>query len=184
MSTAEGKDHSNFAAQQDENDETTLMLKYCPHFILLHVCLALWVPFWNASQIGYSFIPLLNNCLAQHEFMLVMLPRTSTLSLTTILASGMAAIGIIDVLHVGSVVLCPVSKCQAGRGEEVVSILLFFGLGSMAGRIGKKSSVYSGGLLFGLAALAFADHQEEMWVLVLASCALSLLCGWTAFAWV
>ncbi|KAG4427586.1 hypothetical protein IFR05_016930, partial [Cadophora sp. M221] len=90
-----------------EKKEVGIMVDFVPFYVLGNLCIASWMIFWNSSALKTANIFVLMNSLAQLTYIFTCLPPMNTRStssiLTHIVSKTFAGIGVLDLLHNGSV---------------------------------------------------------------------------------
>lgn len=83
------------------------MLKYVPYYVLGNVCIGTWMFFWNSERLEIANVFVVVNSVAQLYAVFALLPPMNTRNwrsiLTHVVAKSFAGIGVLDLLHNGSV---------------------------------------------------------------------------------
>ena len=132
------------------------MVNYVPYYALGNLCIATWMIFWNSSNLkaAHAFVTI--NSLSQLYFLMTRLPPMNTSStssiLTHIVSKTFAGIGILDLLHNGSVAFLP-----DAQPNLLVKVLtgVGFGLGSLA-----SDWIFGGCLVYDLVALSIGQGGD------------------------
>ncbi|KAL3422948.1 hypothetical protein PVAG01_04695 [Phlyctema vagabunda] len=90
-----------------EKRELDTMVDFVPYYAVGNLCIASWMIFWNSSQLKTANVFVLINSLTQLYYIAVRQPRMNTASrssvLTHVVSKTFAGIGVLDLLHNGSV---------------------------------------------------------------------------------
>ena len=133
-----------------ERVELDEMVDYVPYYIVGNVCIGTWMVFWNAEQLQISNIFVVVNSCTQLYYMFATLRPMNTKSTTSILTNivcrTFAGIGVLDLVHNGSVAYF--KDAPATMTVKVVTAL-GFGLLSAA-----SDWIFGGCLVYDLVALA------------------------------
>ncbi|KAG8530542.1 uncharacterized protein KY384_005045 [Bacidia gigantensis] len=138
---------SNKPVDRRELDE---MANYVPYYALGNICIGTWMFFWNAEQLKLSNIFVVVNSLSQLYYVFGKLEPMRTNSWTSILthvvAKSFAGIGVLDLVHNGSVAYF--KDVPATLPVKVVTAV-GFGLASAA-----SDWIFGGCMVYDLVALA------------------------------
>jgi len=146
-----------------ERPELDQLVDFVPYYAVGNICIGTWMFFWNSEQLKISNIFVVINSLTQLYYVFAKLPPMDTRStsnvLTNIVSRTFAGIGVLDLVHNGSVayfVGAPVTMTV-----KVVTAL-GFGLLSAAG-----DWIFGGCMVYDLVALAAG--QSGSWRNLLAA---------------
>ncbi|CAF9931051.1 MAG: hypothetical protein GOMPHAMPRED_005803 [Gomphillus americanus] len=145
------------AKKPSERRELDTMVDFVPYYAVGNFCIATWMLFWNSSNLKTAHIFVTINSLSQLYYIAARQPPMDTSStssvLTHIVSKTFAGIGILDLLHNGSVAffdhqLTPsfLTKALTGVG---------FGLASAS-----SDWIFGGCLVYDLVALAVGQSQH------------------------
>lgn len=133
-----------------ERSELDQMNDYAPYYVVGNLCIGTWMIFWNSEQLKISNIFVIINSLSQLYYVFAKLPpmdtRSTTSVLTNIVAKTFAGIGVLDLVHNGSVAYF--KDVPATMTVKIVTAL-GFGLASAA-----SDWIFGGCLVYDLVALA------------------------------
>ena len=136
-----------------ERQELDMMVDYVPYYSLGNLCIGTWMVFWNSEQLKISNIFVIINSLAQLYYLFNRLPPMNTKStssvLTHVVSKTFAGIGVLDLLHNGSVAYF---KDMAPTMTVKVLTALGFGLASAA-----SDWIFGGCMVYDLVALAMGQ---------------------------
>ena len=131
-------------AQLDE------MVDFVPYYAVFNICIGTWMFFWNAEKLQISNIFVVVNGLTQLYYMYAKLrpmnTKSTTSILTNIVSRTFAGIGVLDLLHNGSVAYF--QNAPATTSVKVVTALIF-GLFSVS-----SDWLFGGCMVYDLVALA------------------------------
>lgn len=148
---------------------TSSMVDFSPFYVLGNLCIASWMVFWNASELEASNAFVLVNSLSQLYYVfgrLAPMDLNSTNSvLTHVVSKTFAGIGVLDMLHNGSV-----AYFVNQRPTTAVKVLTAVGFGGVAAC---SDWIFGGCLVYDLIALSVGQrgYGDEGW---------SNLLGWYA----
>ncbi|KAI9842569.1 MAG: hypothetical protein M1837_007082 [Sclerophora amabilis] len=90
-----------------DRKELDQIIDYVPYYTLGNLCIAAWMVFWNSEHLGISHIFVTINSLSQLFYIVAKLgpmdTRSTSSVLTHIVSKTFAGIGVLDLLHNGSV---------------------------------------------------------------------------------
>lgn len=144
-----------------EDDAVNTMVDFSPFYIVGNLCIATWMIFWNASKLESSNIFVLINSLSQLYFMFARLPlmnlNSSTSVLTHIVSKTFAGIGVLDLLHNGSV-----AYFVNQQPSTAVKVLTGVGFGGLAAC---SDWIFGGCLVYDLVGLSVGQraYGNEGW---------------------
>lgn len=153
----------------DLDEATSTMVDFTPFYTLGNLCIASWMIFWNASQLEASNAFVLLNSLSQLYYVFGRLPPMDLSStdsvLTHVVSKTFAGIGVLDMLHNGSV-----AYFVHQSPSTAVKVLTAVGFGGLAAC---SDWIFGGCLVYDLVALAVGQraYGNEGW---------SNLLGWYA----
>lgn len=139
-----------------ERSELDTMTDYSPYYIVGNLCIGTWMIFWNSSQLKISNIFVIINSLTQLYYVFGKLQPMNTNSTTSVLthvvAKTFAGIGVLDLLHNGSV-----AYFKDAPATMTVKVLtaLGFGLASAA-----SDWIFGGCLVYDLVAMAVGQSVQ------------------------
>ena len=140
-----------------ERTELDGIVDYVPYYAIGNVCIGTWMVFWNSSQLKIANIFVVVNSLTQLFYVFNKLEPMNTNSTTSILTNVVsrtfAGIGVMDLLHNGSVAYF--KDAPATMTVKVVTAL-GFGLLSAGG-----DWIFGGCMVYDL--LALAAGQSGSW---------------------
>lgn len=157
------------SSSSNNNDATSTMVDFSPFYALGNLCIASWMIFWNASRLEASNAFVLVNSLTQLYYVFGRLPPMDLGStdsvLTHVVSKTFAGIGVLDMLHNGSV-----AYFVHQRPSTAVKVLTAVGFGGLAAC---SDWIFGGCLVYDLIALAVGQraYGDEGW---------SNLLGWYA----
>ncbi|KAI1335980.1 hypothetical protein F5Y15DRAFT_221771 [Xylariaceae sp. FL0016] len=130
------------------------MVDFAPFYALGNICIATWMVFWNQSDLKTSNIFVVVNSLAQLYYVFGRLPPMNLNSwnsiLTHVVSKTFAGIGVLDLLHNGSVAYA------VGRSASpLVKALTGVGFGALAAG---SDWIFGGCLVYDLIALAVGQR--------------------------
>ena len=141
----------------NERQELDIMVDFVPYYSIGNICIGTWMIFWNAEQLQISNIFVVVNSLTQLYYVFRKLPQMNTKStssiLTNIVSKTFAGIGVLDLLHNGSVAYF--KDVPATMTVKVVTAL-GFGLASAS-----SDWIFGGCMVYDLVALAMG--QSGSW---------------------
>ena len=141
----------------NERKELDGIVDYVPYYSLGNLCIGTWMIFWNTERFQISNAFVLVNSLTQLYYIFNKLPPMNTKSttsvLTNIVAKTFAGIGVLDLVHNGSVAYF--KDAPATTTVKVVTAL-GFGLLSAA-----SDWIFGGCMVYDLVALAVG--QSGSW---------------------
>jgi len=133
-----------------ERKEVDQLVDFVPYYAVGNLCIAAWMVFWNSEHLGISHAFVTINTLTQLYYVFAKLPPMNTRStssiLTNIVSRTFAGIGVLDLLHNGSVAFF---KDEPATLTIRVLTGLGFGLASAA-----SDWIFGGCLVYDLVALA------------------------------
>ncbi|OLN94146.1 hypothetical protein CCHL11_07192 [Colletotrichum chlorophyti] len=147
-------------ADQTDRDVAT-MVEFAPFYAVGNFCIATWMIFWNNSDLKTSNIFVTINSLAQLYFIFSRLPKMNTKStnsiLTHVVSKTFAGIGVLDLLHNGSV-----AYFVHQQPSVVVKVLTGVGFGLLATA---SDWIFGGCLVYDLVALSVgqASYGNGEW---------------------
>ncbi|KAI9047377.1 hypothetical protein LZ554_008823 [Drepanopeziza brunnea f. sp. 'monogermtubi'] len=137
-----------------EQQEVKQMVDFVPYYAVGNLCIATWMIFWNASALKTANIFVVINSLTQLYYIFGRLPPMNTRStssvLTHIVSKTFAGIGVLDLLHNGSVAYF--NHEGPGMAVKVVTGLGFATLAS------GSDWIFGGCLVYDLIALAVGQR--------------------------
>lgn len=137
------------------------MVDYVPYYAVGNICIATWMIFWNTEHLQLSNVCVVINTMTQLYYMFTQLrpmdTRSTTSVLTNICCRTFAGIGVLDMLHNGSVAYF--KDMPPNLAVKVITGAIFGVLGSASDWIFGGCIVYD---LVGLAA-----GQSGSWRLLL-----------------
>ncbi|KAF4814248.1 hypothetical protein CGCSCA5_v008057 [Colletotrichum siamense] len=140
-------------AEQMDADVST-MVDFAPFYAIGNFCIATWMIFWNNSDLKTANIFVVINSLAQLYFISSRLPKMNTKSvnsvLTHIVAKTFAGIGVLDLLHNGSV-----AYFVGQQPSTAVKVLTGVGFGLLATA---SDWIFGGCLAYDLVALSVGQN--------------------------
>ncbi|KAL6721680.1 hypothetical protein ACLMJK_000784 [Lecanora helva] len=140
-----------------ERTDTNTLVDYAPYFSLGNLCIAAWMVFWNSEQLKVSNIFVIINSLSQLYYTFNKLEpmdtRSTTSILTHVVAKTFAGIGVLDLVHNGSV-----AYFKDAPATMTVKVLtaLGFGAAAVAG-----DWIFGGCVVYDLVAIAVG--QSGSW---------------------
>ncbi|PQE28097.1 concanavalin a-like lectins glucanase protein [Rutstroemia sp. NJR-2017a WRK4] len=146
---------------EKERRETEIMTDFVPFYALGNLCIAFWMIFWNASSLKTANIFVLINSFTQLYYIFGRLSPMNTKStssmLTHVVAKTFAGIGVLDLLHNGSV-----AYFDHQGPNTMVKVLTGVGFGAVASM---SDWIFGGCLVYDLVALAVGQRQigESGW---------------------
>lgn len=152
------------SATQDKAVNT--MVDFVPFYAIGNLCIASWMVFWNASDLQTSNIFVVINSLAQLYYVFGRLPPMNLNStnsiLTHVVSKTFAGIGVLDLLHNGSV-----AYFVHQQPSTVVKVLTAVGFGGLAA---SSDWIFGGSLVYDLIAMAVGQRKygNEGWSNLLA----------------
>ncbi|ORY66066.1 uncharacterized protein BCR38DRAFT_522932 [Pseudomassariella vexata] len=125
------------------------MVDFAPYYAVGNFCIATWMIFWNQSDLKTSNIFVVINSLAQLYYIFGRLQPMNTKSwnsiLTNIVSKTFAGIGVLDLLHNGSV-----AYAVGQPPSTMVKVLTGLGFGALASA---SDWIFGGCLVYDLVAL-------------------------------
>ncbi|MCJ1224326.1 hypothetical protein MMC12_000971 [Toensbergia leucococca] len=138
------------STKPQERGELDQLVDFVPYYAVGNLCIAAWMVFWNSERLDISHIFVTINTFTQLYYMVAKLPPMNTKStssvLTHIVSKTFAGIGVLDLLHNGSVAFF---KDVPATMTVRVLTGLGFGLASAA-----SDWIFGGCLVYDLVALA------------------------------
>ncbi|KAL9612493.1 MAG: hypothetical protein Q9167_002924 [Letrouitia subvulpina] len=140
-----------------ERAELDQIVDFVPIYSLGNLCIASWMVFWNSSRLDISNIFVIINSVSQLYYVTAKLPSMNTSStssiLTHIVSKTFAGIGVLDLLHNGSVAFF-----NHQRASTLVKALtgVGFGLASAA-----SDWIFGGCMVYDLVALAVGQSSID-----------------------
>ncbi|KAK2040750.1 hypothetical protein LZ31DRAFT_557551 [Colletotrichum somersetense] len=126
------------------------MVDFAPFYAIGNFCIATWMVFWNSSDLKTSNVFVVINSVAQLYFIFNRLPPMNTKSidsiLTHVVAKTFAGIGVLDLLHNGSV-----AYFVHQQPSTFVKVLTGAGFGLLAS---VSDWIFGGCLVYDLVALS------------------------------
>ncbi|KAI0999488.1 hypothetical protein K3495_g8705 [Podosphaera aphanis] len=144
-----------------ERMEVVQLLDYAPYLSLGNLCIAIWMIFWNQSNLKMANVFVIINSLAQLYYIFGRLSpmhtRSTSSVLTHIVAKTYAGIGFLDLLHNGSI-----AYFDHQGPNIVVKILTGLGFSLLAGI---SDWIFGGCLVYNLIALSVGQRGigETAW---------------------
>lgn len=144
-----------------EDKEINTMVDFSPFYAVGNLCIATWMLFWNASKLETSNIFVVINSLSQLFYIFGRLPPMNLNStnsvLTHIVSKTFAGIGVLDLLHNGSV-------AYFVHQQPSMTVKLLTGLG-FGGLAACSDWIFGGCLVYDLVALAVGQraYGNESW---------------------
>jgi len=139
-----------------ERQELDQLVDFVPYYAVGNLCIAAWMVAWNSSNLKLAHVFVTVNTFTQLYYMIAKLQpmdRRSTSSiLTNIVSKTFAGIGVLDLLHNGSVAFF---KDQPATLAVKVLTGLGFGLASAA-----SDWIFGGCLVYDLVALAVGQQGD------------------------
>ncbi|KAK3332381.1 hypothetical protein B0T19DRAFT_457049 [Cercophora scortea] len=136
-----------------EKDLST-MVDFAPYYALGNFCIATWMIFWNRSDLKTSNVFVVINSLAQLYYISTQLPPMKLDSansiLTHVVAKTFAGIGVLDLLHNGSV-----AYFNHQTAGPMTKVLTGLGFGALAL---SSDWIFGGCLVYDLVALAVGQN--------------------------
>lgn len=147
------RSNANPARQQDPA-ATTTMVDFSPFYMVGNLCIATWMVFWNASRLQASNVFVVINSLSQLYYIFGRLPPMNLDStdsiLTHVVSKTFAGIGVLDLLHNGSV-----AYFVHQQPSTAVKVLTGLGFGSLAAC---SDWIFGGCLVYDLIGLAVGQR--------------------------
>lgn len=147
--------------QQELDRDTATMVDFSPFYAIGNLCIATWMIFWNASELETSNLFVIINSLSQLYYVFGRLPPMDLGStdsiLTHVVSKTFAGIGVLDLLHNGSV-----AYFVHQRPSTAVKVLTAVGFGGLAAC---SDWIFGGCLVYDLIALAVGQraYGNESW---------------------
>ncbi|KAF2673708.1 hypothetical protein BT63DRAFT_421836 [Microthyrium microscopicum] len=137
-----------------EKKEVDTMVHFVPYYIVGNLCIATWMIFWNSSALKTSNVFVLINSISQLYYISALQPRMDTSStssiLTHVVSKTFAGIGVLDLLHNGSV-----AYFDHQGPNTLVKVLTGVGFGAAAC---VSDWIFGGCLVYDLVALAVGQR--------------------------
>ncbi|EHL01442.1 hypothetical protein M7I_2532 [Glarea lozoyensis 74030] len=138
-----------------DRKEVETIVDFVPYYAVGNLCIATWMVFWNSSNLKTSNIFVVINSLTQLYYIFARQPPMNTKStssvLTHIVSKTFAGIGVLDLLHNGSVAYF--NHEGPSMAVKVVTGLIFGGLAS------GSDWIFGGCLVYDLIALTVGQRQ-------------------------
>ncbi|KAH7323900.1 hypothetical protein BKA65DRAFT_436044 [Rhexocercosporidium sp. MPI-PUGE-AT-0058] len=138
----------------NEKKEVAIMTDFVPYYAVGNLCIASWMIFWNSSALKTANIFVLINSLTQLTYIFTRLPPMNTRStssvLTHIVSKTFAGIGVLDLLHNGSV-----AYFDHQGPNLAVKVVTGVGFAALAGC---SDWIFGGCLVYDLLALAVGQR--------------------------
>lgn len=144
-----------------EGKDVSTMVDFSPFYVVGNLCIATWMIFWNASDLKTSNVFVIINSLSQLYYIFGRLPPMNLNStnsvLTHIVSKTFAGIGVLDLLHNGSV-----AYFVHQQPSTAVKVLTGLGFGGLAAC---SDWIFGGCLVYDLVALAVGQraYGNESW---------------------
>jgi len=139
---------------EKEKKEVNTMVDFVPFYIVGNLCIATWMIFWNSSLLKTSNVFVLINSISQIYYISLRQPRMNTSStssvLTHVVSKTFAGIGVLDLLHNGSV-----AYFDHQGPNTAVKVLTGVGFGAAACL---SDWIFGGCLVYDLVALAVGQR--------------------------
>lgn len=140
--------------QPDDDQATSTMVDFSPFYMIGNLCIATWMIFWNASKLEVSNAFVVINSLSQLYYIFGRLPPMNLNStnsiLTHVVSKTFAGIGVLDLLHNGSV-----AYFVHQQPSTAVKVLTAVGFGGLAA---SSDWIFGGCLAYDLVALAVGQR--------------------------
>ena len=137
----------------NERKDLDMMVDFVPYYAVGNLCIGTWMIFWNTERLQISNIFVVINSLTQLYYVFARLPPMDTSSttsvLTNIVSRTFAGIGVLDLVHNGSVAYF--KDVPATMTVKVVTAL-GFGLLSAG-----SDWIFGGCMVYDLVALAMGQ---------------------------
>jgi hypothetical protein len=138
----------------ENKKEVDIMVDFVPYYAVGNLCIATWMIFWNQSALKTANLFVLINSFAQLYYIFGRLPPMNTRStssiLTHIVSKTFAGIGVLDLLHNGSV-------AYFDHQGPTLAVKLVTGIGFAA--LGSVSDwIFGGCLAYDLVALSVGQR--------------------------
>ncbi|KAI6712715.1 hypothetical protein PZA11_006416 [Diplocarpon coronariae] len=137
-----------------EKKEVQTMNDFVPYYAVGNICIASWMIFWNSSALKTANVFVLINSLTQLTYIFTRLPPMNTRStssvLTHIVSKTFAGIGVLDLLHNGSV-------AYFDHQGPNLAVKVVTGLG-FAALAGASDWIFGGCLVYDLVALSVGQR--------------------------
>ncbi|KAI9729672.1 MAG: hypothetical protein M1818_008425 [Claussenomyces sp. TS43310] len=134
--------------------EVQTMVDYVPYYVVGNLCIATWMIFWNSSALKTSNIFVLINSFSQLYYIFRRLDPMNTAStssvLTHIVAKTFAGIGVLDLVHNGSV-----AYFDHQQPSMPIKVLTGLGFGALAS---VSDWIFGGCLVYDLVGLAVGQR--------------------------
>lgn len=138
-----------------EDKAAGTMVDFSPFYAVGNLCIATWMIFWNASELEASNVFVLINSLSQLYYIFGRLPPMNLGStnsvLTHVVSKTFAGIGVLDLLHNGSV-----AYFVHQQPSTAVKVLTGVGFGGLAAC---SDWIFGGCLVYDLVALAVGQRE-------------------------
>ncbi|KAI0160244.1 hypothetical protein GGR57DRAFT_413124 [Xylariaceae sp. FL1272] len=141
------------------------MVDFAPYYSIGNLCIATWMIFWNKSDLKTSNIFVVINSLAQLYYVYGRLPKMNLNSwnsiLTHVVSKTFAGIGVLDLLHNGSV-----AYALQQQPTLLIKVLTGVGFGILSA---SSDWIFGGCLVYDLIALSVGQsiYGNESWSRVL-----------------
>jgi len=138
-----------------EKKEVQTMVDFVPYYAVGNLCIATWMIFWNNGALKTSNVFVLVNSFTQLYYVFAKLGPMNTSStssvLTHIVAKTFAGIGVLDLLHNGSV-----AYFEGEAPSTLIKTLTGVGFGVLASA---SDWIFGGCLVYDLVALAVGQRM-------------------------
>lgn len=145
------------ANKPDERRELEKQVDFVPYYAIGNICIASWMLFWNSSNLKAAHVFVTINTLTQLYYLTAKLGPMDTKStssiLTHIVSKTFAGIGVLDLLHNGSVAFF---KDEPATTTVKVLTGLGFGIASAT-----SDWIFGGCMVYDL--IALAAGQQGSW---------------------
>jgi hypothetical protein len=139
---------------EKESKEVKTMVDFVPFYIVGNLCIATWMVFWNSSALKTANVFVLINSFSQLYYIGLRQPPMNTSStssiLTHVVSKTFAGIGVLDLLHNGSV-----AYFDHQGPNTLVKVLTGVGFGVAASM---SDWIFGGCLVYDLVALAVGQR--------------------------
>lgn len=146
---------------EQEDGAVKTMVDFSPFYTIGNLCIATWMIFWNSSRLEAANVFVLINSLSQLYYIFGRLPPMNLNStnsvLTHVVSKTFAGIGVLDLLHNGSVAYF--NHQQPSTAVKVLTGLGFAGLGACS------DWIFGGCLVYDLIAISVGQriYGNESW---------------------
>jgi len=140
----------------NERKELDQIVDFVPYYSIGNLCIATWMLFWNSSQLKVAHVFVTINTLTQLYYLTRLQPmdtRSSSSVLTHVVSKTFAGIGVLDLLHNGSVAFF-----KDYPATLTVRVLTGLGFGVASGM---SDWIFGGCMVYDLVALAVG--QSGSW---------------------